>query len=574
MKTMQQHIHVAIIGGGPSGLFMYKRLIEKNMGELKISIFESRKQLGAGMPYSYEGATPEHLTNVSDHEIPALVTTIEEYVKSLSATTLRTYGIDVDDFNRYKVVPRLLFGRYLSEQFTLLKRMADAKGIETQVYLASQVSDIIDLESQAQVKIMVGSTDTYIVDKAIICTGHKWPTKHEGNVEHYFESPYPPSKLALKTDHAVGIRGASLTAIDAVRTLARHNGSFDVLDTGEIKYQIDPGSENFKIVMHTRSGLLPAIRFHQEDPFLANNLLISEEELMLNRLENEGFVSLDFLFERNFKAQFKEKDPAFYDMVEKLSLEDFVEAVLALREQKDAFEGFRQEHAQALKSIKRHESIYWKEVLSALSFTLNYPAKYMSAEDMLRLKKVLMPLISIVIAFVPQGSSRELLALHDAGRLEVVNVGTESRVEPAKDCGANYFYTNEQGIESKTYYKTFVDCVGQQPLNFEDFPFKSLIDNGNISPAYLRFRSVEHAKEQLLAGNDHMFVAPDGAIFLRVPGIKIDDSFQLVDHSGRSNQRIFMMAVPYIGGYNPDYSGLDFCAATSEIIAQRIAEGG
>ncbi|KKO89724.1 hypothetical protein AAW12_19210 [Sphingobacterium sp. Ag1] len=571
---MQQNIHVAIIGGGPSGLFMYKRLIERNIPGLKVSIFESRKQLGAGMPYSYEGATPEHLTNVSDHEIPALVTTIEDYVQSLSEATLRTYGIDVDDFNRYKVVPRLLLGRYLSEQFMLLKRMADEQGIETQVHLASQVTDIIDLEGQAQVKIMVGSTDTYIVDKVVICTGHKWPTKYEGNVEHYFESPYPPSKLALKTNHAVGIRGASLTAIDAIRTLARHNGSFEALKTGELRYQIDPGSENFKLFMHTRSGLLPAIRFHQEEPFLANNLLISEEELMLNRLENEGFVSLDFLFERNFKAQFKERDPDFYAIVEKLSLEDFVEAVLHLREQKDAFEGFRQEHQQALKSIRKRQSIYWKEVLSALSFTLNYPAKYMSAEDMLRLKKVLMPLISIVIAFVPQSSSRELLALHDAGRLEVVNVGTESRVEPAHDRGANYFYTDESGIEIKTHYKTFVDCVGQRPLNFEEFPFRSLVDNGQVSRAYLRFRSVEQAKEQMLAGNDHMFVAPDGAIFLQVPGVKIDDSFGLVDHGGSASQRLFMMAVPYMGGYNPDYSGLDFCAATSAIIAGKIAESG
>ncbi|MDR3008286.1 MAG: hypothetical protein LBV59_10155 [Sphingobacterium sp.] len=108
-------------------------------------------------------------------------------------------------------------------------------------------------------------------------------------------------------------------------------------------------------------------------------------------------------------------------------------------------------------------------------------------------------------------------------------------------------------------------------------PVRSAISlkwNDNISPAYLRFRSVEHAKEELLAGNDHMFVAPDGAIFLQVPGVKIDDSFQLVDQRGHSSQRLFMMAVPYIGGYNPDYSGLDFCAATSEIIADRIAYGG
>jgi len=32
------------------------------------------------------------------------------------------------------------------------------------------------------------------------------------------------------------------------------------------------------------------------------------------------------------------------------------------------------------------------------------------------------------------------------------------------------------------------------------------------------------------------------------------------------------MAVPYIGGYNPDYSGLDFCEATSGNLANSVAK--
>lgn len=31
-----------------------------------------------------------------------------------------------------------------------------------------------------------------------------------------------------------------------------------------------------------------------------------------------------------------------------------------------------------------------------------------------------------------------------------------------------------------------------------------------------------------------------------------------------------MMAVPYIAGYNPDYSGLDFCEAASKFIVESI----
>lgn len=569
---MQHEYHVAIVGGGPSGLFMYKRLIEKDIPGLQISIFESRSQVGAGMPYSYDGACVEHMTNVSDHEIPKIGTPIHDYIQLLSFNMLKTFGIDPKNFNKHKVVPRLLFGQYLSDQFTKLKQYADLKGIKTQVHLASQVTDIRDIKEQKKVKIMVGSTVSYLMDQVIICTGHRWPTMYEGNIEHYFESPYPPSKLAFKVNHAVGIKGASLTAIDAIRTIARHNGNFEQYNNGHLTYHVDAGSENFKIVMHTRRGLLPAIRFHQEDPFLANRLIVTEEEIMLNRAENEGFVSLDFLFERNFKAQFKEKDPSFYAIVEELTLEEFVEVVLDLREQKEPFACFQQEYEQSLQSISKRQSIYWKEVLSALSFTLNYPAKYMSAEDMLRLKKVLMPLISIVIAFVPQESSQEILALHAAERLDIVSVGSDSKIEPDVYRGARYYYTNEVGEDVEVHYQTFIDCTGQPHLSYRDFPFKSMVEDGSITPAYLQFRSATFAQQEIEAGNDQVFETSEGLFYMQVPGIKIEDHFQIVDKQGDANDRIYMMAVPYIGGYNPDYSGLDFCSDTSAVIADRIVE--
>ncbi|MDO7744991.1 MAG: hypothetical protein MUP99_14505, partial [Pedobacter sp.] len=57
---------------------------------------------------------------------------------------------------------------------------------------------------------------------------------------------------------------------------------------------------------------------------------------------------------------------------------------------------------------------------------------------------------------------------------------------------------------------------------------------------------------------------------LRVPGITINDSFQAIDDYDALNERIYIMAVPYIGGYNPDYSGLDFCEAASAAIIKSI----
>ena len=69
-----------------------------------------------------------------------------------------------------------------------------------------------------------------------------------------------------------------------------------------------------------------------------------------------------------------------------------------------------------------------------------------------------------------------------------------------------------------------------------------------------------------------MFKFPSGVYYLRVSGLAINDSFQVVDKYGVANSQIFMMAVPYIGGYNPDYSGLDFCEEASDQVISKIVE--
>ena len=57
-------VRIAILGGGPSGLFMFKRLLEAGNKKFVITIFEAKETLGVGFPYSPDGANAEHITNV------------------------------------------------------------------------------------------------------------------------------------------------------------------------------------------------------------------------------------------------------------------------------------------------------------------------------------------------------------------------------------------------------------------------------------------------------------------------------------------------------------------------------
>jgi uncharacterized NAD(P)/FAD-binding protein YdhS len=560
---------IAILGGGPSGLFMFKRFLEATSTKIAITIFEKKNNLGAGMPYSAEGANDEHITNVSGNEIPDLVIPLADWIKTVPKDTLDKYHIYVDRFNEYKVLPRLLFGQYLKAQFGMLLKQAKERGIDVEVHYNSAATDVIDYPEQELVLVEINNGQKFEFDHVIICSGHSWPITNEGKVPNYFDSPYPPAKLRLKLNHTVAITGSSLTAIDAVKTLARYNGTFEKDKHGRLFYQLGDDSPDFRLVMHSRTGMLPAVRFHLKDSHLGNKPLAGENEVKAHIAANGGFLSLDYIFEKDFKEPIREVDPGFYKQVKDMQLEDFVAFIMQYREDEDPFQLLKAEYAEAEESIKKRQSVYWKEMLGVLSFALNYPAKHLSAEDMQRLQKTLMPLIAIVIAYTPQSSADELIALHNAGVLQLIEVGDDSKVEAAPEGGATYHYTDRAGKGQSVYFNTYVNCIGQPHLTYDGFPFKSLRDKHTITQARLKFRSAEAGSKALADGKD---VTQDqhGNYYLKVSGVAINDVFQIVDAYGALNERIYIMAVPYIGGYNPDYSGLDFCQQASAIIIKSL----
>ena len=181
---MQTHLpikKIALLGGGPAALFMFKKLLQSGESGIEIFIFEKSDQLGAGMPYSTWGANKEHITNVSDNEIPELVTSVKDWLKNAPQNLLKDYHLSAEDFNEYKVLPRLLFGKYLEAQFDLLISAAKKKHITTYVLLQTKVEDVVYKAETKKVKVIT-ETEDYLLDAVVMCTGHKWPCKNEKNV--------------------------------------------------------------------------------------------------------------------------------------------------------------------------------------------------------------------------------------------------------------------------------------------------------------------------------------------------------------------------------------------------------
>ena len=99
MESKDIRTRIGILGGGPSGLFVFKRLVESGREDLEISLFEKKNQLGAGMPYSYDGACHEHITNVSGNEIPDIVNSMKNWIRTASPEVLKPFNMVAEKFN-------------------------------------------------------------------------------------------------------------------------------------------------------------------------------------------------------------------------------------------------------------------------------------------------------------------------------------------------------------------------------------------------------------------------------------------------------------------------------------------
>lgn len=558
---------IALIGGGPAALFVLKHLLSEKVHPKTLYIFEKNNRLGAGMPYSKHGANQEHVANVSANELPELYENLASYIDRMPANKYPDF-VKNGNINEYEVIPRLILGDYLEEQFNKYINLALKSGIDVKIHTEKKVQDISKKDNE-NYSVLTEDGTTYPASKIIICTGHSWPQKNEKTTKNWFDSPYPPSKFTYATNYPVAIRGTSLTAVDAIKTLTRLNGKF-ITKNDEVIFEINEESKNFSLTLFSKRSFLPALRFHTEGDLYSEGWIMSEDEIYDYKKTNGGFVDLDYVFNLNFKQPLRKKNEKFYQEIKDLSIEEFVEKMLTIREELDSFELFKAEYSEAQKSIDRHESVAWKEALSAFSYAINYPAKHFSAEDMLRFRKTLLPLISVIIASLPQSSYREIIALYNAGIIQLVSVDDESYIEPHDQEGAVYHYT-ENGIKKNEHYRLYIDAIGQQPVQFNNIPFEGLKEDGLISSGYIKFKDNAVGNSEYQEDNTKVLKIEPDHFYLRVDGLNINDYFQAVDYYGKATEDLFIMAVPYIAGLNPDYSGLDFCDTAGKRVVKAIA---
>ncbi len=577
---MSKFYHLAIIGVGPSAIYLLKHLLgnfQQSLPSLTdVSLFDKRTRLGVGMPYDHSTTDEYNFCNISSAEIPQLDQTLVQWLHSLSDSQLAFQKIERLEIDADETYCRTTLGDYFHQQYTSIVAALKRKGLTLHERAGCEVTDVVDDRARECVEVRFRKDQSVLVDRVVIATGHSF-NQPDTPDSGYYSSPWPIQKLLPKDgdfyNFEIGTLGASLSAFDVVSSLSHRHGRFAHRD-GRLIYQPLPGTDGFKIVLHSLKGWLPHLQYEQKETF-RNIYRHVDRDTMLALRDDCGFLSLDEYFNqvcrpalKNAFQNDKRDDIVKLLSIENVSLEGLITRLSDEHTANDPFSLMRVEMSDAERSLRKGAPIHWKETLDDLMFTLNFHYDWLPAEDHLRYRRIIVPFLMNVIAAMPLHSANVLLALHDAGRLDLI-AGTVTVTE--KTNGRTVVeISNDDGTIDREY-RMFIDCGGHGSLDFKSYPFESMTADGTASEAFAHFRNTRAGDlvDESEIGN---MVDHQGSRSLRVGGIAIDGYYRVVGEDGLSNARIHDIAFPHATGVRPYSYGLQACEAAASIVVQSWCE--
>lgn len=572
--------NIAIIGSGATAIFLLKHICD-NIRILHeevqgISIFERAGYMGMGMPYSPETTDIYNLANISSEEIPELPMTFGNWLRKQDNETLLKLNITELPIEDSEVYSRLAVGSYFREQYIELIRRLRKAGVLIEEMQGEGVTDI-DLDvKKDEITVRTDYGDYSNFSKVIIATGHAWNEKDRPE-NGYYGCPWPIRKIlpaeGTAYNYTIGTLGASLSAFDVATSLAHRHGRF-IADGNTLTYQLRDSAEGFKIRMHSAEGWLPHLQYEQQEPIREIYRHTSREE-MLSLLDKRGFLRIDIFFNKVCRRALTKalKKDGLEEKARELEKPDFgfrefVKMMADDHEYCDSFEGMKKEMVTAKDSVTNNRPIHWKETLDDLMYCLNFHAELLTGEDHLFFKREISSFLMNVIAALPLSSANILLALYDAGCIELV-AGKVNVLEETTDTGKTLIeIKTEDGKTEIMEYRMFVNCAGQKSVQLDDFPFTSLVRSGHLRKARAEIGNRADLKKLLNSPDSESIFVDDGAHFLYTGGIDIDAAYRIIGNDGLPNDRVIDISFTHTTGTRPYSYGLQACNATSEILVE------
>lgn len=481
---------VAIVGVGPTGIYTLHALVER--GEpLSVLLYEQAEHAGVGMPYSGENNTESMLANIASIEIPPIYITYLTWLQNQSDEYLAQFNIERMTLHERQFLPRVILGDYYRDRLFAIADKAQSSGFDITLNESSQVTDL--RANPHGVSLWINHAERPVdVDFAVIATGHQWPEDDDAPRD-FFPSPWSGLMEAKIDACRVGILGTSLSAIDAAVAVVSQHGFFTTDRNNVPQFIRNPGSQNLKITLMSRTGVLPEADFYCPLPYEPLN--IATEEAIEHVIASGADGLLDRIFQLIVK-QLQDSAPNWSQQIglENLTADTFSTAYFADRIRHDPFDWAKLNLLEVERNKQQQHTVAWRYTLLRLHEIIEELVPHLDERDRERFKRGLARVFIDNYAAIPSESIRRLLALHDAGLIAILALGAD--YERQNEGDTTVIYHNNQRSE----FDVFIDARGQKPLKSKDIPFPTL-------------------RTQLLAcgddipdiGDDYTLLAPDNA---------------------------------------------------------------
>ena len=534
------HPSIAFVGAGPTTIYTIHALVEHASVPFVLTIFEEQAVAGRGTPYRPGWNDPAMLSNIASVELPPLEETLLAWLKRQPADHLRTFGIDRRELDDRAFYPRLALGEFFREQFEAILDRARGNGITVDVRTCCRVLDAVN-EAGGIVLSMQPSRGAAFearFDHVVIATGHQWPAEPEVR-PGYFLSPWPASALSRIPPCQIGICGTSLTAIDAAVAVAVEHGDFLHADVC-LTYVCEPEGDAFHLTMMSRKGLLPEADFFHPIPYEPLSICTKEA---IERMISDGKGNLlDRAFSL-FKKELAADDPGYaaQTRLADLEIEEFPDRFFAERVAADPFDWAKRNLNEAKQNFETETIVQWRYAILRMHEVIDLIVPHLDDDEFARFSRYWKPIFVDDYATVPHESIERLLALHEAGRLKVLALGDDYRIDSHRPEGGATLRLDDRDI----HFPAFIEATGQRALEAKDFPFASLRRQGII-------------RDEPSSDN-----GPPR-------GIVIDDQFHPIADEIPSD-RLFCPSLPFILGRHPFSQGITSSYEMGQVVGEQLA---
>lgn len=547
---------IALIGSGPTAIYTLRGLLA-SARPLTISIFEKQAVAGKGMPYHPAVNDRAMLANIASIEIPPIGETLVDWLHRQSDAELERLRVERSAIGERAFYPRVVLGEYFKSQFDRLVAEGVARGHAIEVRAGHEVADIA-LGSD-DIRLTVTRPDEppqhYAFGHVVMATGHSFADVTEVK-PGYFASPWPAYLLKTIPAGPVGILGTSLSAIDAMVTVATRHGSFYHDEAGLLEYQPASGSQDLRISLMSRKGMLPEADFYFAIPY--EPLSICTEAAIEALVESGREDLLDAVFEL-FARELTVCDPDYASKLglAHLTVETIGEAYFAERESQEPFVWAARNLAEARQNYESRTTIAWRYAILRMHEVVAEVVPHLNAGDLKRFHRHFKSLFVDNYATVPHASIERILALRRAGALDIVKLGSDYELDTDTcDRGAIVAWP-----EGRVHFDAFIDATGQGRLSASDIPFPGLVNQGVVGKAKVRTGA------NLIVGDEVGGQEEAG-------GVGLDACYRLEFHQPLCN-RLYCLALPFLLHQFPFVQGITSSFELGETVAKAIlAEAG